>query len=515
MSLTSALNTAQSIFNNTGIQSNVVSNNIANAGNKDYVRRQAMITTSLNGAQVVKIDRAQEEALMRQYLKSNSQDSAQQTLLSGIGDLKSILGGNNYETSPSSYLAVFQQKLQAFRTSPSSTIAAQGAITAAQDVANSLNKASTAVQQTRSEADKEIKTQVDTLNTVLAQFKTANDAVKNATTANTDPSNALDQRDQVLKQISQIVGVTPVVRDNNDMALYTSNGTTLFETIPRSVTFASQSTYDANTVGNSIYIDGVALPPGQGSTTSGQGSLQALVQIRDEIAPTFQSQLDEIAKGLVSMFSETNASGSITNPGLFTWTKSDGSAGDMPTITTPAPPASPYSPVINGIAATITINPAVITSQGGDPMRLRDGSINDAIAPVPTNLFNKNTTGASGYTDQLDKFYTAMGSDIDFDPGPDVVGFNSSTGVDSNVSILDFSSDSVGWIEQYRSDATTASENTSAALSRSDEAYSNETGVNLDEELTLLLDIEQSYKAATKILNAVDEMMKSLLDIAS
>jgi flagellar hook-associated protein 1 FlgK len=108
-----------------------------------------------------------------------------------------------------------------------------------------------------------------------------------------------------------------------------------------------------------------------------------------------------------------------------------------------------------------------------------------------------------------------MNSDIDFDPGTGVVGFSSSTGVDSNVSILDFASNSVGWIEQYRSDATTASENTSAALSRSDEAYSNETGVNLDEELTLLLDIEQSYKAATKILNAVDEMMKSLLDIAS
>jgi flagellar hook-associated protein 1 FlgK len=52
-------------------------------------------------------------------------------------------------------------------------------------------------------------------------------------------------------------------------------------------------------------------------------------------------------------------------------------------------------------------------------------------------------------------------------------------------------------------------------LSRSDEAYSNETGVNLDEELTLLLDIEQSYKAATKILNVIDEMFQSLLDIAS
>jgi flagellar hook-associated protein 1 len=108
-----------------------------------------------------------------------------------------------------------------------------------------------------------------------------------------------------------------------------------------------------------------------------------------------------------------------------------------------------------------------------------------------------------------------LGADIDFDPAAPTVGFDATTGIDSNVSIMEFATNSLGWLEQYRSNATTAAENTSAALSRSVEAYSNETGVNLDEELTLLLDIEQSYKAATKILNAVDEMLKSLLDIAS
>jgi flagellar hook-associated protein 1 FlgK len=108
-----------------------------------------------------------------------------------------------------------------------------------------------------------------------------------------------------------------------------------------------------------------------------------------------------------------------------------------------------------------------------------------------------------------------MGAKIDFDPGTGVSGFNTGSGLDSNVSIMDFAANSIGWLEQYRSSASDASENTSAALARSDQAYSNETGVNLDEELTLMLDIEQSYKAATKILNAVDEMLKSLLDIAS
>jgi|UPI00055F51D8 flagellar hook-associated protein 1 FlgK len=495
MSLTSALNTAQSIFNNTGTQSSVVSNNISNSSNSDYVRRQAMISTSLNGAQVVKISRAQEDALMRQWLKASTQDSGQQTLLSGLTDLKSILGGNNYETAPATYLSVFQQKLQAFRTSPSSTIAAQGAITAAQDVANSLNNASKSIQVVRQGADKEIATQVSTLNTLLAQFKTANDAVKSGTASGGVPADALDERDKLLKQISSIVGVNTVERGNGDMALYTTDGTIVFDTIPRNVTFAAQDTYTAQIKGNGVYIDGVALASGKGSTTTSQGSLQALLQVRDEIAPTMQSQLDEIAKSLVSMFSETGGAPATTQPGLFVWKTAVGAVGGTPATTG----------VIDGIAATISVNINVqtsvynpATSTYGDPMRLRDGSI--------SGLTNLNLGNNSGFSDNLDALYTSMGA---------AQTFSSTAGLSSNVNILTYASNSVGWLEQYRSDATTASENTAAALSRSTEAYSNETGVNLDEELTLLLDIEQSYKAATKILNAVDEMLKSLLDIAS
>jgi flagellar hook-associated protein 1 FlgK len=52
-------------------------------------------------------------------------------------------------------------------------------------------------------------------------------------------------------------------------------------------------------------------------------------------------------------------------------------------------------------------------------------------------------------------------------------------------------------------------------LSRSTEAYSNSTGVNLDEELILLLDVEQSYKAASKLLSTIDEMLATLMEAAN
>ncbi len=492
MSLTSALNTAQAIFNNTGTQSSVVSNNIANAGNTNYNRREAVLSTTSAGATVVQIARSQQPYLQNQFLSSTSDDAAQERLLQGLEDIKATMGGNDYETSPSTYLATLQKALQTYAGDPSSTTAAQGAVTAAQDVANSLNKATAALQGIRADADKEIKSNVDTLNNLLQQFQQANDAVKSATAANnptsTDLADALDQRDAVLGQISQIVGVKTVVRDNNDMAIYTSSGATLFETLPRSVTFQGTAGFSAGSSGNGVYIDGVKLAAGDGADTTGQGSLQALLQIRDDVAPTYQKQLDEIGRGLVTMFSETTtaADGTVTStqPGLFTW----------PDGTTPG-----SATVIDGIAGTITVNPNVITSQGGDPSRLRDGTIDPAST-------SKNTENSSGYSTLLDSYATGMDADMSFD---------SSAGVDTSSSILDFASNSIGWLEGQRSSANTAAENTSAALSRSSDAYSNNTGVNLDEELTLMMDIEQSYKAGTKILSAVNEMLQALLDSAS
>ncbi|NTG49653.1 flagellar hook-associated protein FlgK [Agrobacterium rhizogenes] len=491
MSLTTALNNAQAIFNNSGTQSSVVSNNIANAGNTDYSRRQAMLTTDMSGAQVVTIARANEPALQKAFLSSTSGDAAQQSLLKAYTSLQSAtLGGNDNEVAPATYLSALQTAMQTYASSPSSTTAAQSAVNAAQSLATALNNATTAVQSVRADADKQIASDVDTLNGLLKKFQTANDAVTSATatagSTSTALSDALDQRDSVLKQISQIVGVTTVTRDNNDVALYTTGGATLFETIPRSVTFTPTTSYVAGTTGNNVYIDGVALTAGQGASTTAQGSLQASLQVRDDVAPTYQKQLDEIARGLVTTFAETNQTDSTKAPGLFTW--SDGTVPDSATVVT-------------GMAGSIAVNPALLTTatQTGDPTLLRDGGINGSDYVV-------NTTGASGYSDQLDAYITGMSTKMDFDP---------TAGSDASASLMDYASSSIGWLEGQRSTATSAAENTSAALSRSSTAYSNETGVNLDEELTLMMDIEQSYKAGTKILNAVNEMLQSVLDIAS
>lgn len=484
MSIASAINTTKSILSNTATQTATVSTNTSNTTNEDYNRRTAITTTNpYSGATTVKIERTEDAALLKQTLSAIADNSGQQALLKGLVSLDAVMGGNESSATPSQYLAALVEALDTYATSPSDVTLAAAAVAAAGDVAKSLNQQTSAVQNLRVEADSEISSTVQKLNQLLKDFEKVNDKVKEKTARGEDPNDALDTRESLVKQISEIVGVTSTIRDGNDMVLYTSGGITLFETVPRAVTFEPRAAFDAETAGNAVYIDGVALAAGKGSSTSANGSLQSMLQLRDEVYPGYQKQLDEIARVTINIFAETDALGDPI-AGLFTV------AGTPPAGWSLDPNDSTIVP---GLAGLITVD----ADAQADPAKLRDGSVNGV---------SQNTGNAAGFSDLLYKYLAGFEQTVSFD---------GSAGTTTSATLLAFSTDSVGWVQEYRSNASTAAESTSAMQMRAKEAYANSTGVNLDEELILLLDIEQSYKAATKLLSTIDEMLASLMQAAS
>jgi flagellar hook-associated protein 1 len=55
-------------------------------------------------------------------------------------------------------------------------------------------------------------------------------------------------------------------------------------------------------------------------------------------------------------------------------------------------------------------------------------------------------------------------------------------------------------------------ENKGATLMRTEQALSNQTGVNIDQEMAMLLDLEHSYAASARMLQAVNDMLATLLN---
>ena len=485
MSLSVALNTARTALQTTAAQIAVSGSNISGADDPTRSRKIALPTTDPSGSsRVVSITRATNIPLLTQFLGSKSASASSQALLDGLNRLEETVGDPADGISPAARMAALATALQAAANAPADRSMAQSVVTSAQTLASTLNNASQTVTTVRNEADTAMAASVAKLNTLLADFQTANQTVMRQTNAGEDATDAMDKRDALLGEISDEIGINVVRRDNNDIAIYTDSGVTLFDKTARTVSMTPSSALASGAAGNPVYIDGVAVTGANAPMPISSGNLAGLATLRDVTAPTYQAQLDEMARGLVESFAESDQSGGggPDLAGLFTW-----SGG--PTV-----PAT--GTLSAGIAGSLKVNPAVIPAQGGSVDRLRDGGINGAA-------YKYNTTGAASYSTRLTDLIDGLSTARSFDPA---------SGLEAPVGLLEFGTNSVGWLEDQRQTASNTTDYQDALLTRVSTALSNAVGINLDDEYAQQLQLEQSYQASAKLITAVNAMFQTLLD---
>jgi flagellar hook-associated protein 1 FlgK len=136
--------------------------------------------------------------------------------------------------------------------------------------------------------------------------------------------------------------------------------------------------------------------------------------------------------------------------------------------------------------------------QGGNPTVLRDGGANGAT-------YLANVGGNASFSALLITYSGNLDQSIAFDP---------TAGAGTNVSVMEYSTNIIGWLENLRQQTTRAEENKGAMVVRTAEALSNDTGVNMDQEMSLLLELEHSYEASARLIKAVDEMLANLIAMA-
>ncbi|MCP3472674.1 flagellar hook-associated protein FlgK [Bradyrhizobium sp. CCGUVB1N3] len=486
MSLTAALDNARSSLMATGIQSSVVSRNIAGASQTGYSRKTAVLDTFPNaGVYVAAIQRAASAGLFTNVLTATSASARQTAIYDGLQKIAaSTVDDPELDQSPTAELNKLKQALQQYANAPDNTTLAQAAVSAAKDMATSLNEATNTVQSVREGADADIATSVANINQLLTQFGTVNTAIVKGTIAGDDVTDYLDQRDSIVSKLSQEVGVSMSIRANGDAALYTDSGVVLFDKTARTVSFAPTNAYTPGTTGNAVFIDGVPVTGANSVMPLKSGKIAGLADLRDNATVTYQSQLDEIARGLISAFQETDQSGAaLPNvPGLFTY---------------PGAPAMPASATVSvGLAGTITIAASVDPASGGNPNLLRDGAISGNAA------YNYNTAGNAGFSTRLQQLIDDMDAPQPFDPA--------AQGKPSG-GVIDFASSSASWIENQRKTADDGVQYQNTLLDRSNSALSNVNGVNMDDEMSLMLQVERTYSASSKLISTVDNMLDSLL----
>lgn len=489
MALSVGVDVARSSLAAASEQIALVSRNIARAGDADATRKTARVVTGPgSNVHVGRIDRSANSLLLSSYLAANAANASQSSIVSALGTLQTTVDDTDLERSPAALISKLSSALQSYSGLPQDSSAAASVITAAKDLASALNSASQTVTQVRQQADTDIAASVNRVNDYLSQISDLNQQIVFGTRTGADVTDAMDQRDGVLKKLSSEMGIRVVEREDNDIAVYTDSGVTLFDKTARSVTFQATPLISGSTVGAAVYADGVPVAGTPNIMAISSGAIAGLVAVRDDIAPQYQSQLDEIARGLIEAFAESDQSATPTLPdvaGLFTY------AGG------PSIPTSGQT--VTGLAASITVNANVDPSQGGNAYLLRDGGISNPSNPA----YKYNTSGGASFTDRIQELISAIDQPRAFD---------GDTQLSTTASVSNFAKSSVSWLEALRQSAQSDSDYKQAVSNRAASALSKETGVNLDEEMTRLLDLERTFQASSRLISTVDSMMQTLLE---
>ncbi len=481
MNLSTALNNAMTGLTATSRGASVVSGNIANALTSGYAKRSLELTTSLisgNGVRTAGIIRHQDPVLTANRRATDADLSHQSAVADFHTQLERVVGKPEDAASLSNRLAEFESSLITAASLPDSVERLDQVARSGSDLAASLNRASEGLRQLRSDADRTIGSQIASLNQTLKDIEDLNARIPAIRNSGGDINAFLDQRQVLIDQVNDLIPVNVVPRDNDRVSLYSDGGLILLE--GKAAEFSFTTTGDIQphmTVGNSL-LSGLEMN-GNPVRTSGDtaqirgGALAAQFEIRDQLAPEVQTQLDTVARDLVERFETPglDPTALATDPGLFT----DG--GNRLDLT-----------MLTGIASRISLNAVVNPDTGGDSWRLRAGlgaaAPNDPGDSTQLQTFSAVLVEARPVAGAIFGTGNMRASEI-------AEAMMSRVGADAHVA------------EQRKTFATGAQKQM--------QQLEAEQGVDTDQELQQLMQIEQAYAANARLISVVDELMDTLL----
>jgi flagellar hook-associated protein 1 FlgK len=250
----------------------------------------------------------------------------------------------------STSLSSFFDAISSLTTSPNDATARQLALDQAQQVAQSFNQASEALDEAKQGTQEDLTNQVEQVNTIAANIVSINKQFEQNVDATTDPGlNA--QLSHSLEELSQYADLTVLKQDNGTVMVYAGQSLLVAgdqATPLKWVSGAGQRVLE-DSQGNDV------------STTLKSGSLSALLDQANNVEPGLESDLNQMAQSFATAVNDAlqtgvDQSGSAPTQDLFSF---DSVAGAAKTIsTTSLQPselalADPSSPGGNAVAVKI------------------------------------------------------------------------------------------------------------------------------------------------------------------
>ncbi len=483
MSLSSAISNALSGLTATTRGTEVVSTNIANKSVAGYSRRELDLSSRVyagngGGVNVDGVRRTVNAGLLADNRLARAAAARSDTVATFHATMEDAFGTADDTSSISSMVTALDAAITSASARPDNDIRLAGILDAAADLTGKINSVAETIKDARTSAEKSIARDVDRLTTALDRVATLNRQITVLSAQGEDASSLIDARQAEIDDIATIVPVQEVARENGRVALFTKTGATLLDgTTPARIEFSAVGALTTDmSVGNgslaTLSLNGKTLTTAEMTIFSG-GSLAASFEIRDVIAPAYQTQIDAFARDLYTRFSDPAVDPSLAagEAGIFT----DNQSALLATNET-------------GFANRIAVNARIDPAQGGDLWRIRAGV---------------NATGSGNLGDAT--LIQNLSAALSDSRAPASAAMSSTAR-----SMLTFASEisSVAASQRIRADASALQDQTRA---ESLQTALLSQGVDTDTEMEGLLSLERAYAANAKVFQTANDMLDQIL----
>lgn len=292
------------------------SNNIANANTPGYALEQVTFSTAPgqatgsyylgSGVQVDGVQRMVNSVANAQVNSANSSYSRYQTSSQYASQIDNLLG--NQQTGLQPALQNFFNAIQGVASSPTSVSARQELISQGQNLAGTFNNLSQQINTTSTQLNGQISSTVGQINSLASQIANLNVQIRSQNNNNVvgKPNGLLDQRDQLLTQLSKLVSVTAVPQADGTDTILIGTGQALVVGGQTTKLGTSPLNGDPNQLGVVFQTTKGNVPIT--NLVSG-GSLGGLLDARNNVIVPALNQLGQIAVGISQTMNQQQSQG--------------------------------------------------------------------------------------------------------------------------------------------------------------------------------------------------------------
>jgi flagellar hook-associated protein 1 FlgK len=436
----------------------VTGQNLANINTAGYSRRVVTFgavppadssVSAGGGVEVLYVTAIRNAIYDRRLFQELPHSGRENAIVDALSVVEASLGTSGGSIDKS--LANFFDAWATLADNPTSPVARATVLSQAQALATDFNNMAARLDTSAQDTDRQIRTSVDTINSLTTQIASIN--AKLASVSEGGKATLKDQQTELIKQLAGLATVQVVEQNDGTVQISMEKGQALV-------------------IGENAYALGITDEPLTGKaliTSGGQditsqitaGAIGGLLNVRDTLIPSYKTQLDELAYGIVTQVNTLHDAG-YTLAGV-----------DAPNFFTPLGAAA-------GAASLMSVNAAVaadttLIAAAGVAASPGDNTTATSLAAL-RNALTMNG-GKATFADSWGKLVSGVGQDS----------------------------------KTAQAELTSRTE----VITQIDNLRDSVSGVNLDEETANMMKFQTGYEANARFFTTVNQLLDTLMGLGA